>query len=521
MNSHPVLLVADDERPILDVLDRFARKHGFDVVQCPGGQAAIDHLRELRPDLALLDVRMPDITGLEVLRSIRRTNADCRVVLMTGMADVETAVEAIKAGAQDFMTKPLDFDRLAGLLADVREDAERRQRLLALESDVARRLDFCGMIGRSPAMEELFSLIRRLAPHVRTALVTGETGAGKELVARALHSRGPRSGRRLVTVNCSAIVPTLFESELFGHVRGSFTGASDNKVGLFEHANQGTLFLDEIGELPLSVQAKLLRVMEAGEFQRVGSLETRKVDVLMIAATNRDLRAEVEAGRFRSDLYYRLNVVELQVPALRERREDIPYLVAAFVRDIAERLGKRITGVTPAAERLLLSSAWEGNVRELRNIVERACLLADTEVITDREIGGRLATAPGAPAAAPQSAAATAVPAWPANVTPFPADSMPPSAPAVAPASPESPSAPAGVSEPSDSLRLAEREHVIRVLQQARGNKKAAAARLGVSRRSLYRLLERHGLEDQIRSRGPHGPDSHDGHDGALDTQVA
>jgi len=502
MSPHPVLLVADDERPILDVLDRFARKHGFDVVQCPGGQAAIDHLRELRPDLALLDVRMPDITGLEVLRSIRRTNADCRVVLMTGMADVETAVEAIKAGAQDFMTKPLDFDRLAGLLADVREEAERRQRLLALEGDVARRLDFCGMIGRSPAMEELSSLIRRLAPHVRTALVTGETGAGKELVARALHSRGPRSSRRLVTVNCSAIVPTLFESELFGHVRGSFTGASDNKVGLFEHANQGTLFLDEIGELPLSVQAKLLRVMEAGEFQRVGSLETRKVDVLMIAATNRDLRAEVEAGRFRSDLYYRLNVVELKVPALRERREDIPYLVASFVRDNAERLGKRITGVTPAAEKLLLSSAWEGNVRELRNVMERACLLADTEVITEREISGRIGTS-SAPAGASASRVAPMVPAWPANVTPFPIDPVWPAAPPVVPADPEVASAPAGMFEPSDSLRLAEREHVTRVLLQARGNKKAAAARLGVSRRSLYRLLERHGLEDQIRSRAP------------------
>jgi len=237
----------------------------------------------------------------------------------------------------------------------------------------------------------------------------------------------------------------------------------------------------------------------------------------MIAATNRDLRAEVEAGRFRSDLYYRLNVVELKVPPLRERREDIPYLVAAFVRDNAERLGKRITGVTPAAERLLLSSAWEGNVRELRNVVERACLLADTEVITDREIGGRL-TAASAMVAAPAGHGATLVPAWPANVTPFPIDPAWPAGPPAVPAGPEGPPAPTGVSGPSDSLRLAEREHVVRVLQQSRGNKKAAAARLGVSRRSLYRLLERHGLEDQIRSRAPREADIRED---ALDAQVA
>ena len=242
------------------------------------------------------------------------------------------------------------------------------------------------MIGRGPVMQELFGMIRRLAPHVRTALITGETGTGKELVARALHQPGPRRDRRFVTVNCSAVVETLFESELFGHVRGAFTGATENKPGLFELADNGTLFLDEIGELPLTVQAKLLRVLELGEVHRVGSLEPRKVNVHVIAATNRDLRAEVAAGRFRSDLYYRLNIVEVKLPALRDRREDIPYLTAAFVRETSERLQKPLAGLTPGAERLLGAPAWDGNVRELRNVIERACIMADGDFITEREL---------------------------------------------------------------------------------------------------------------------------------------
>ena len=269
----------------------------------------------------------------------------------------------------------------------MRDDLERRRNLLSIESDVARRLEFCGMIGRGPLMQELFGMIRRLAPHVRTALVTGETGTGKELVARALHSIGPRRERRFVTVNCSAVVETLFESELFGHVRGAFTGATDNKPGLFELADNGTLFLDEIGELPLTLQAKLLRVLELGEVQRVGSLEPRKVNVHVIAATNRDLRAEVAAGRFRSDLYYRLNIVEVQLPPLRDRREDIPYLTAAFVRETSERLQKTAGRAdTRRRARCSPAASWDGNVRELKNVIERACILADGEFITEREL---------------------------------------------------------------------------------------------------------------------------------------
>jgi two-component system response regulator HydG len=324
------------------------------------------------------------------------------------------------------------------------------------------------MIGRGPLMQELFGMIRRLAPHVRTALVTGETGTGKELVARALHAIGPRRDRRFVTVNCSAVVETLFENELFGHVRGAFTGATENKPGLFELADGGTLFLDEIGELPAAVQAKLLRVLELGEVHRIGSLEARSVNVHVIAATNRDLRAEVTAGRFRSDLYYRLNIVEVALPPLRERCEDIPYLTAAFVRQTSERLQKPVAGLTPGAERLLSAGHWEGNVRELRNVLERACILVDDEIISERELVVSM------PSSSVVSAAATAHTAQRTAHGPVP---------------------------DRDLLVTVERDHIQRALVRAGGNKKAAAKMLGLSRRALYRRLERLDLSDTITRR--------------------
>jgi DNA-binding NtrC family response regulator len=473
MNAQkPQVLVVDDEPNILNVVGRFAQRTGYDAVTCSSGREAIAQLQARRADLVLVDLRMPDVGGLDVLRAIREIDPRCQAVLMTGEASVETAVEAIKLGASDYLSKPLDFARLEQLLARVRDDLDRRRSLLSIEGDVARRLEFAGMIGRGPAMQELFGMIRRLAPHVRIALVTGETGTGKELVARALHGAGPRREKPFVTVNCSAIVESLFESELFGHVRGAFTGATDNKPGLFELADNGTLFLDEIGELSLALQAKLLRVLEVGEVHRVGSVDRRRVNVHVIAATNRDLRAEVAAGRFRSDLFYRLNIVEVKLPPLRDRREDIPYLTAAFVSETAERLQKRLVGLTPGAERLLGAAAWEGNVRELRNVVERACMLADGDFITEKEL----------------------------------ALSLPPAAyPAVRVVHPfvERPEAQPG----DDLLVTVEREHIQRALVRTRGNKKAAARMLGLSRRALYRRLERLNLGDTIlRRREPPAP---------------
>jgi DNA-binding NtrC family response regulator len=464
--QQPMLIVVDDEQGILDVVSRFARRAGFDVMACSGGREAIALLQTRHADVAMVDLRMPDIGGLDVIRAIREIDPRCQAVLMTGYAAVDTAVEAIKLGAMDYLSKPLDFARLEQLLTAIREDLERRRSILALDTDVAKRLEFCGMIGRGPVMQELFGMIRRLAPHVRTALVTGETGTGKELVARALHQIGPRSDRRFITINCSAVVETLFESELFGHMRGAFTGATDNKPGLFELADGGTLFLDEIGELPATVQAKLLRVLELGEVHRVGSLEPRKVNVHVVAATNRDLRTEVAAGRFRSDLYYRLNIVEVKVPALRDRREDIPYLTAAFVRETSERLQKPVSGLTPGAERLLASGDWDGNVRELRNVIERACILVDEDFITEREL-------------------AVSMPR-PALRTPASSGDAERSAQAVA---------------DKDLLVTVERDHIQRALVRAGGNKKAAAKMLGLSRRALYRRLERLDLGATITRR--------------------
>ena len=403
---------------------------------------------------------MPGVTGLDVLRAIGEVRHGCRVVLMSGHATIDSAVEAVKLGAEDYFTKPFDLPRLRRLLSSVREDAERRRTLLDLEGQMAERLEFCGMIGRAPAMQDVFTLIRRLAPHARTALITGETGTGKELAVRALHQLGPRASKRFVTVNCSAVVETLSESELFGHVRGAFTGAGETKAGLFDAADGGTLFLDEVGELPFTVQAKLLRVIENGEVQRVGSVETNKVDVRLVAATNRDLRTEVEAGRFRSDLYYRLNVAQVNLPPLRDRREDIPFLTTAFVRSFSQRFGKQLSGVTSGAERLLVEAPWEGNVRQLRNVIERGCMLAEGEFVSERELAGAF-----------QSSARAVLPSLQRREATLP-------------------------------LQAIEREHIVKTLEEVHGNKAVAARLLGISRRAFYRQLERHGLHQRI----PSGP---------------
>jgi DNA-binding NtrC family response regulator len=449
------LLVVDDDASMLAVIERFASDLGFEVVFRNSGEDALACLASVKPDAALVDLQMPGIGGMDVLRALRAADPDCQVILMTGNATLDTAIEAVKAGALDYLTKPFDFERLRGLLVTVRESIRRRERLLEVDADVARQFEFHGMVGRSPAMQELFDSIRRLAPHARTVLITGETGTGKELVAKAIHKLGPRHGRRLITLNCSAVVENLFESELFGHTRGAFTGATDAKVGLFEHADGGTLFLDEAGELPLSLQPKLLRAVEYGEVQRVGSLETRKADVNVIAATNRDLRAESAAGQFRTDLFYRLSILEVHLVPLRQRSEDISYLTAMFVREFAKRLKRPITGVTPAAERLLQHAPWPGNIRELRNVIERACILTESRILSDRELMKAMSTSHSA--AVPAAAQA--------DVPDLPAD--------------------------PNLFSTAQREQIERVLEQVGGNKAAAARLLGMSRRSLYRWLDR------------------------------
>lgn len=444
--SVPLLLIVDDDPQVVQMLRRFGADAGYRVESRGDGRNTVPHLREIGADVALIDLHMPEVGGLEVLKAMRASAPQCRPILMTGEGSIESAIEAVKLGALDYLTKPLPLTRVRQLLDGVRDEIGGREALLLAEHDTATRLTFCGMVGRAPVMQELFALLRRLAPHVRITLVTGETGTGKELVARALHQLGPRRNKRFITINCSAVVESLFESELFGHVRGAFTGATENKIGMFEAADGGTLFLDEVGELPASAQAKLLRALELGEIQRVGALDTRKVDVHVVAATNRDLRAEVAAARFRQDLLYRLNVVEVGIPPLRERREDITYLTAAFIEACRKRMGVGITALTPGAERALLDHSWPGNVRELRNVVERACMLADGQLLTERDVAGAL------PAA---------------SITP-----------------------PLTLHAQKGATKRLDAGDIQRALADNGGNKAAAARVLGLSRRALYRRLE-------------------------------
>jgi len=447
----PLLLAIDDEPAILTIVERFGRQMGFEVETRTNPAAALAELSKLDPDVAVVDLQMPELGGLDVLKAIRQANPECHVILLTGNPTIDTAIEAVKLGARDYLQKPIDFGRLGRLLSEVVDGMRRRERLQRVEADVAADFECEGMIGRSTVMQELFDSLRRYAPHMRTVLVTGETGTGKELVAKALHRLGPRRAKRFITVNCSAVVETLFESELFGHLRGAFTGATEAKVGLFEHAEGGTLFLDEAGELPLSVQAKLLRAVEYGEVQRVGSVETRRVDVNVIAATNRDLRAEAAAGRFRTDLFYRLSTIEIAIPPLRDRREDIPYLAARFVRECSARVSRPITGMTQAAERLLFNAPWPGNIRELRNVLERACILSEAGMITERDLSSALTTRAAVRTADTDEA-------------------------------------------PDDRLSTLQRRQVERVLEETGGNKSEAARRLGISRRALYRRIDEMNL---------------------------
>jgi len=447
----PLLLAIDDEPAILTIVERFGRQMGFEVETRTNPAAALAEFAKLDPDVAIVDLQMPELGGLDVLKAIRAANPDCHVILLTGNPTIDTAIEAVKLGARDYLQKPIDFGRLGRLLSEVVEGMRRRERLLRVEADVAGDFECEGMIGRSTVMQELFDSLRRYAPHMRSVLVTGETGTGKELVAKALHRLGPRRAKRFITVNCSAVVESLFESELFGHVRGAFTGATETKVGLFEHADGGTLLLDEAGELPLPVQAKLLRAVEYGEVQRVGALDTRRVDVNVIAATNRDLRGEAAAGRFRTDLFYRLSTIEIALPPLRDRREDIPYLAARFIRECAVRVNRPITGLTQSAERLLFNAPWPGNIRELRNVLERACILSEAGMISERDLSSALTTR--------------------AAVRATDADEL-----------------------SDDRLSTLQRRQVERVLEETGGNKSEAARRLGISRRALYRRIDEMNL---------------------------
>ncbi|MBL8915033.1 MAG: sigma-54-dependent Fis family transcriptional regulator [Archangium sp.] len=378
----PKVLLIDDDKVILRAFTEILKRAGFEVVPISDPLDGVAIAKDGSIDVVVTDITMPNLSGIEVLRQFKAAQPDLEVIVITGNATVETASEAVRLGAFDYLTKPLE--RVEDLAMRVSRAAERRvlkRRTVELEKALDGVRVFEGMIGQSAPMQAVFKLVETVAPTTATVLIRGETGTGKELVARALHYRGPRKNKPFVAVNCSALTETLLESELFGHVKGAFTGAVGMKRGLFEAADGGTLFLDEIGDISAATQVKLLRVLQEGEVRKVGSNDVVKVDTRVIAATHVDLEKAKAEGEFREDLYYRLNVITLTLPSLRDRPTDIPLVAQHFVDHYAKKMGKKVNSISSAAMELLLSNAWTGNVRELQHAIERAVILAQGETI--------------------------------------------------------------------------------------------------------------------------------------------
>jgi DNA-binding NtrC family response regulator len=460
------LLIIDDNPGSLELLSTALAQPGLEILTSSDPLEGLDLVRSRRPQIVLTDLVMPHLSGLEVLERIVEFDSSIDVILMTAHYSTESAVEAIKKGATDYLNKPVSLAILRERVGKLLDEARRRQHTLQLEGELLASSDFEGIIGRSPLMWDLFSQIRRVAPHYRSLLVTGPTGTGKDLVAQAIHRRSPAKLGRYAVLNCSAVVETLFESELFGHVKGSFTGATADKPGMFEHAHGGTLFLDEIGDMPLTTQAKLLRVLQNQEVQRVGSLSTRKVDVRIIAATNHDLRTAIREKRFREDLYYRLSMVELSVPPLAERREDLPLLERHFVSKYAAQYQKEIRGLTHRAQIRLALHSWPGNVRELENVLGHACMMTLGDMIDVQDLPVYMHTASGH---RPGEAGAAGT----------------------------------ELSRESDgTLEEQERILIVRALETAGGNQSEAARILRIGRDALRYKLKKHNLESTRSERG-------------------
>ncbi|HAW4014099.1 TPA: sigma-54-dependent response regulator transcription factor ZraR [Escherichia coli] len=430
------ILVVDDDISHCTILQALLRGWGYNVALANSGRQALERVF----DLVLCDVRMAEMDGIATLKEIKALNPAIPVLIMTAYSSVETAVEALKTGALDYLIKPLDFDNLQATL----EKALAHTHSIDAETPAVTASQF-GMVGKSPAMQHLLSEIALVAPSEATVLIHGDSGTGKELVARAIHASSARSEKPLVTLNCAALNESLLESELFGHEKGAFTGADKRREGRFVEADGGTLFLDEIGDISPMMQVRLLRAIQEREVQRVGSNQTISVDVRLIAATHRDLAAEVNAGRFRQDLYYRLNVVAIEVPSLRQRREDIPLLAGHFLQRFAERNRKAVKGFTPQAMDLLIHYDWPGNIRELENAVERAVVLLTGEYISERELPLAIASTP----------------------------------------------IPLGQSQDIQPLVEVEKEVILAALEKTGGNKTEAARQLGITRKMLLAKLSR------------------------------
>ncbi|MBZ5638423.1 MAG: sigma-54 dependent transcriptional regulator [Acidobacteriia bacterium] len=467
MSEPAHIVIIEDDEGNRTAYTRYLSRLGHKVVGFPEAPPAFDYLREHRDVvLVITDLMLPGIDGFGVLRTARQVNPDVAVLMITGHASVESAVEAMKLGADDYLTKPVDLFELKKRTTAIVEKRLLSRRVVELESRLGEK--FGRLVGRSKAMEALFRQMDLVAPTRSNVLIVGESGTGKELVANALHENSPRREARFLPINCAAIPAEILESELFGHEKGSFTGAVGRKVGKFELADRGTLFLDEIGELPLEMQVKLLRVLEEREFMRVGGTETIKVDIRLIAATNSDLEAAVEQGRFRSDLYYRLKVVTLRIPPIRERREDVSLLANHFLRQFARENRREGMHFAPEAMKALFAAPWEGNVRELRNLVESLVVLAPSDEIGLADL--------------PDEYRRHADEPIPTTVLSLPAGGVPP----------EPETAAAGAERLT--MEEIERRAILSALERTGGNRTQAAEVLGIGLRTLQRKLKEYRL---------------------------
>jgi DNA-binding NtrC family response regulator len=443
------ILVVDDEEIVRESLGGWLEKDGYTVASAPDGPTAIERLKQDRWSILVVDLKMPGMDGLQVLAEAKKLHPELAVVIMTAYATVDTAVAAMKAGAFDYLVKPFDPEELSLMMQKIVSQQELVRENTVLRQALKKEYRFRDLLSKSPAMQAVFELARTAARSNSTILILGESGSGKEVLARAVHAESPRSGGPFVAVSCAALTETLLESELFGHEKGAFTGAVARRKGKFESANGGTLFLDEVGDVGSKLQLDLLRVLEDRKFQRVGGNESIEVDVRIVAATNRDLRKAEAEGRFREDLFYRLNVIPITIPPLRSRREDIPLLVDNFIERLQVETQKRIDGVSPEAMAALIAHDWPGNVRELRNVLERGAVVSSAAVIQVSDLG--------LPSRIAESAAAVRT-------------------------------------APLQSLEELEKRHVAAVLAHTGGNVSQSARILGIDRVTLYNKMRRYGI---------------------------
>ena len=447
------ILVVDDDIEMLELLHDYLEKVGFDTQISASGNEALAKVEEEEYNVLVTDLKMPGISGIEILQKVSQLRPECSVILITAFGTIETAIEAMKLGAFDYITKPFKMEEVMIAIEKAIKEQRLQMENIMLRQEVEKRYKFDNLIGKSKAMQEVFALIQRVSNNASNVIIYGDSGTGKEMVAKAVHFNGPRKNKPFIPINCTAIPEGLLESELFGHVKGAFTGASMSKKGLFEKANGGTLFLDEIGDMGMSLQGKLLRALQDKEIRPVGGTTAVKVDTRIVTATNKDLIKEMEKETFREDLYYRLNVIPIHLPSLKDRPEDIPLLSDFFLSKYAEETNNSIKGFSKEAMMLLINHSWKGNVRELENVIERAVVLSNNEILQPEDL------------------------------------------PLVRKSEREQILEEAMIKQLS--LRELEREYVTRILAVTKGNKNKAAKILGVNRRTLYRKEERYGLKEE------------------------